>query len=142
MLDSKPEPCKFISVLECFSFFCFFSFTVLRGRNTTLSSFQESKGPCLFFELFPLLSFPHACFSLSVLLHHTHRLFVSCTVTEKVNEHRVQVHSILLQHYQCCGHGIGMASWQIHSFVISALRATLLFSVLPKCIFMLSFLSL
>lgn len=119
-------------------------FTVLHGRKTILSSFQEPKGLCLFLELFPLLSFPHACFYPSILLQHTHRpfMFVSCTLTQEVNEHRAQVQSILLQHYECCGHGFGMAFWKISSFVIFELRATLLFSLLPYCIFMLSFLSL
>lgn len=66
-----------------------------------LGLFPEPKGLCLFLELFHLLSFPCACFYPSIRPQHTHKpfMFVSCTLTQKVNKHRDQVQPVLLQHY-------------------------------------------
>lgn len=76
-------------------------FTVLHGSKTMLGSFPEPKGLYLFLELFHLLSFPYAWFYPSIRLQHTQKpfMFVSCTLTQKVNEHRTQVQSVFLQHY-------------------------------------------
>lgn len=99
VVDLKTQLCELISLLKCFFSFCFCYNSVWEKNNAQFIS--RIKRTLSFPWVIPTPFIPPPClFSLSplILLRCTDSpfMFASSTLTQKVNEQRAQVHSILL----------------------------------------------